>query len=313
MSLSWTPDGTVSGSFADGPSSGRCAGPLQQELARILIRGRRSHARQATYDFRASAPFTAGPFTGTLVSTLVLSPAGPGSGSSSIGSSSGSVHAHKVLFEQVILRYRVTAPPSALGVSFAGEAGPFCVALNTCRATGDLSLAFPRLESELEIAASRIVKSPVSRRQALRDFRAGRLPFEGPPSVGWVTPRLSETFADAGRCADAVSVPSLGLGFAPFGPGTGREIPVNLFDSGATDPLRTHCPGPEAADALGFGDTLASAKIPRRELLQRNWTFTVRAAGGFSAPGYVGARSGELPVTMSLLKVIAGTGTGRSS
>jgi hypothetical protein len=221
------------------------------------------------------------------------------------------------LVEQVVLRYRVSAPATTFTIAFGGERGPFCHALNTCRAYGSLTLNLPRLQGVVDILATRNVKTRASRRQALRDLRAGRLPVIGAP-LNWVTPRLSETFHDGGTCAESLPVPNWALGFGSFGPSRrGLTVTVSglgggdspLPGPGESDPLRTHCPGPEALDALAPQATLASARIPVAVLLRRHRTITLRTRGGFIVPGYDGTRGGELPVTMSLLKVIAGTQT----
>jgi hypothetical protein len=283
-------------------------------MARLLVRGRRSRARRPSYDLRGSLPFAAGPFSGTVVSTLELRPPPPspggvfsgGFGDGGGGWSSGPAP-HKVLVEEVDLRYRVTAAPSTFAFPFAGEPGPFCTALNSCGARGSLSLAFPRLMREVEISASREVKRRVSRRQALRDFRAGKLPILGGPPLSWVAPRLTESFADQGSCTDSVPAPQLALDFGSFFPSR-RGLQIAITGAGGADPLRTHCPGPEAADVVPNGSgALAGAHVPRSQLLERRWTFTLRAAGGFAGTGYSGTRSGQLAVAMSLLKVIAGT------
>jgi hypothetical protein len=317
LGLRLQPGGAVAATFENGGlSSGHCAGPLSQDLARILIRGHRSRGRRPSFDFRGATPFTAGPFSGTLTSTLVLRPFPPSElggalvGVSSNGSSSGPP-LRKVLVEEVDLRYRVAAAPATLNFTFAGEPGPFCNALNSCGAHGSLSLAFPRLQTEVEIMASRIVKKRIGRAQALRDFRAGKLPIFGAPPVSWLGPRLSESFTNVGTCTDAVTAPQFTLVFGGF-----STVAVPVVASGPTnpDPLRTHCPGPVGADVLGSANgigTLAAASIPRRQLLERQWTFALDAGGGFSAPGYTGARSGRLTVSMSLLKVIAGTHKGQ--
>jgi hypothetical protein len=261
----------------------------------------------------------AGPFTGTLDSTLVLRPAAPQAGQSgfsfSSGSSGSSSPTHKQLLERVLLRYRVSAPAETLAVSFGGEGGPFCIALATCGASGSLSVAFPRLQGEVDVFAIRPLKARVSRRQALRDFRAGKLDLFGPAPLSWVNPRVSETFQDGGTCTDTVPAPTYVLGIGLTAPLFRRALPVTVssVDNGSgVDPLRTHCPGPNGQDVLSRGETLARARLPLRALLSRRWTLTLRAGGGFAAPGYTGTRSGELPVTLSLLKVIAGTQTARS-
>jgi hypothetical protein len=311
MSLNLSPGGAVSGEFPPGAlSSGHCAGPLSQDLARLLIRGHRSHARQPTFDLRGSMPLTAGPFSGELESTLVLHPepsAGSSGGSSFSSGGPGSPPSSKVLLEEVDLRYRVSLPSGTLGLSFAGGPGAFCAALDSCGAHGSLSFAFPRLTGEVQISAARVVKRRVSRAQALRDLRAGKLHVFGGAPLSWVAPQLSETFTDGGTCTDSVPAPELGLEFGPLTGTAPRNLQVAVVNLDSRDPLRTHCPGPEAADALEGNGALATARIPHRRLLEHRWTFSLREQGGFGSPGYVGVRHGRLGVTMSLLKVIAGT------
>jgi hypothetical protein len=306
--------GIPEGSF----SSSHCAGPLPQELALVVIHGHRSRARFPTFDFRGSFPFVAGPFSGTLESTLELKPASGSAGGfgsfvgSSIGSSYSSSPARKVLYEQVELRYRVSAAPANLGASFAGERGPFCLAFDVCGARGSLTLAFPRLRSTLDLYAFRTVKVRVGRRQALRDFRAGRLSITPGGPVGWVVPRLSETFSDGGTCTDSVAVRDLQLELGAFGESSRKGLPLAVTDFNS-DPWRTHCPGPESQDILGgAGHTLVRASISRRRLLQRTSTITLRTGGAFGAPGFVGSRSGQITLSLSLLKVMAGTVPGEA-
>jgi hypothetical protein len=312
MSLNPLPGGAVTAEFEPGAvSSGHCAGPLSQDLARFLIRGHHSHARYPTYDFRTSMPITAGPFSGELKSTLVLRPnfaAGSSGGSFfSSGGLGSPPRSPKVLVEGVNLRYRVSVSSGALGFSFAGAPGPFCSALDSCGAHGSLSFAFPRLTREVQVSAGRLVKQRVSRVQALRDFRAGRLQIFGAAPLSWVAPQLSETFTDGGTCSDSMPAPELALGFGSFSGPDARNLQVAVVGDGGDDPLRTHCPGPEAADALDGYGALATTRISRRRMLAPRLTFPLRGRGGFGGPGYVGHRDGSLVVSMSLLKVIAGT------
>jgi hypothetical protein len=322
LSLNFKPGRIVTADFGGAVSSGHCAGPLGQDLQRILIRGRRNRSRAPTFDLRGSLPFTAGPFSGTLTSTLLLAPQpmAPGLPASFVsgGIGSGPVpQQHRQLVEQVILRYRVTASATTFTIAFGGERGPFCHALGTCQAYGSLMLNLPRLQGDVDVLALRDVKTRVGRHQALRDLRAGRLSVIG-ATLNWVTPRLTETFHDGGTCTESLPVPAWGLGFGSFGPSRhglvvtvaglgGADSP--LLGPGATDPLRTHCPGPEGPDALAPHATLASARIPVAALLRRHRMITLRTRGGFIVPGYDGTRNGELPATMSLLKIIAGTQT----
>lgn len=317
LMLSLKPHGVVTGSFGDTLTSGRCAGPVAQELAAVPIRGRRSTGARPSWDLSESVPYAAGPFTGTLVSTLVLTP-GHSSSSSSSSSSSGSFFGgggspssskpHKVLVEEVDLFYRFRTAPGALGFSFRGDPGPFCAALESCGATGSATLGFPSFFGLFPVTASRVVSAPVSRRQALKDFRAGKLHFGLELPVAGPPVQLSELFEDAGKCTDEVPAGALVIGLGPlFGPNAALPLTVNLGDVGEDELLRTHCPGPEATDVYGTSQLLTSLRIPRRRLLARHWTFALSSRGVFGVPGYVGARNGQLDVSMSLLSVTAGT------
>ena len=164
-------------------SSGRCAGPLAQDLAGVRLRVRKTGGRRPSFDLRGSQSFVGGPFSGTLVSTVVLRPSSLGgvetSGSSSSGSFPGPPPRRKVLVEQVTLRYRVASLPGALDTSFSGEPDPFCAALDSCGASGTLRLSLLQPQKELVLSASRTVKTRVSARRAVADLRRGRLRLGG--------------------------------------------------------------------------------------------------------------------------------------
>jgi hypothetical protein len=84
-------------------------------------------------------------------------------------------------------------------------------------------------------------------------------------------------------------------------------VAVGLLSSGPSDPLRTYCPGPEFADVFGTSPAVAVGTISRRRLTQRQSVVGLVARGGFAAPGYTGARSGSVRLSLSLVKVVAGT------
>ncbi len=312
--LSLTPkgNGSVAASFDQPPSSGRCAGPLAQDLAPVPVAGRRSRGRRPSLDFRGSAPFTAGPYSGTLASTLQLSPAPAGESGFSSSSSSGSSSSpalHPVLVEEIQLHYAVSTLPGGLNVSFAGENGPFCAALGSCGTSGSLTATFPSERSGLDLFASRIVRTPVGRRGVIADFRAGRLGFDGGPSVTLSGGRLDERLGNGAgmACADAVPLPDQQLSFGQGGPSHGRRIPVTLSGASGIDPLRTHCPGPEFTDVIGASQNYAQARIPVRQLLKRRSLVSLSTDGGFGGIGYDGTRGGAVRVQLSLLSVVAKT------
>jgi hypothetical protein len=298
-------------------SSGRCAGPLPQDLAGLRLPVSKTAGRRPSFDLRGSQSFGAGPFSGSVVSTLVLRPSSIGGGSTSTsGSSQGPPSGRKVLIEQVTLRYRVATVPGALEVSFGGEPDPFCAALDACGATGTLSLSPAPLDGTLTLTASRIVRRRIGSRQAIADFKAGRLgkPF-GIFGGRARTAEVTETYAGGGglRCQDSSSsqfAESLFVGGPPGGgAGVGdHEVGMTLNEPPDVAVLRTHCPGPTDIDVFGNSmGVVARGSIGLRELLARHSTVSLSNPGGFSAVGYVGSRSGAIGFSLALEHVRAGT------
>ncbi|MBV9339071.1 MAG: hypothetical protein JO243_24545 [Solirubrobacterales bacterium] len=307
-------------------SSGRCAGPLAQDLAGLHLALAKTGGRRPTYDLRGTQSYVAGPFSGTVVSTMVLGPASGGFASGGFSSSSasgfGGPPRHKVLTERVSLTYRVASLPGALETSFAGTSDPSCAALDSCGATGTLSLSPAVLQGRLIVTASRAVHRSVSGRQAIADFRAGRL---GKPlgSLGGRSGAavVSETYAggDGLRCQDSVSSnegeflfvgPGPGPGFGGSGvggPGRGGAVGLTLSVSPRAPLLRTHCPGPTDVDVFGSFGVSARGSVSDADLLRRSSDVALSDPGGFGGVGYVGSRSGAIRLSLTLERVSAGT------
>jgi hypothetical protein len=299
-------------------SSDRCAGPTAQDLARLTLPVRRLGARRPSYDLHARRSFAAGPFTGTVVSTLVLRPAGSGG----VSSSSGSFQAppatgrrHKILFERVALRYRMTSLPSALTATFSGETDPFCVALASCGATGSLVLSLPGFARTFTVTAQRQVSRRVSARQAIADLRRGVLPLNaGPPIPFSAGPavQVNETFraGDGSSCQAASTTRQaqviVGSGLLA---GSRHAVQVVLSDPNETGLVRTYCPGPDDRDLFGRGTIVARSRLEREQLLRRSSVFALSRSGAFAGPGYGGTLGGAMRFSLSLQRVRAGTVT----
>lgn len=297
-------------------SSGRCAGPTAQALARLAVPVRRFGAqRRPSYDVRTSRGFVAGPFTGRLVSTLVLRPSSGGFSSSSSSQSFGPPPAappHKVLVEQVTLRYRAASLPSALTTRFSGEPDPFCAALASCGATGTLALSLPRVAQTFVVTASRVVAKRVNSRQAMADLRRGLLSL----SPGALVPtasaaaQVSESLrtADGALCQASSTTRQAEVFFTP-GPGAARHgLNVVLNDPADAGVMRTYCPGPSDADVFGaHANVLASARVGLAQLVRRRSVFMMSRPGSFAGVGYVGTRGGALQFSLTLERVRAGT------
>jgi hypothetical protein len=320
--------------------SGRCAGPTEQDLAQLTLPVSKTGKKRASFDLRSTQTFGAGPFSGTLVSTVVLRPATTGgftasaSASGGSGSSSGSffppalppARGHKVLLEQVTqvlleqvtLAYKLTSLPGALDVAFAGEPDPFCEALGSCGTSGSLVLSLSGLDRTVSITASRVVGRRVGARQALADLRRGRLRFEpgvSAPTPGSPTAQVIETFQapDGSRCADTTAANGALLSF-DAAPG-GRGLLATLIDSTAGGLVRTHCPGPADSDVFGSspgnpfgGGGVASGPIAPAALASGQIVVSLANPGSFTGVGYAGTRSGAIPLSLSFERVVqAGT------
>jgi len=301
--------GRLVGAIEPPPSSGRCAGPLASDLQGLTLAVRESPGRHPSFDLRTSRTFTAGPFAGTLVSTVTLGPS-RGLGGSSSSSSSGSFFPgrprRRGFVEHVRLRYGVTGAGAPLTVAFAGESDPFCAVLDSCGATGDVALSAPAFSGTLTLEGSRQVARREDARQVLADVRHGRVSLFGEVTSGVLT---SETFvrATGSRCQDSVAdvgVLTVG-GIPPAGRTTATLIPAPT----AEDVLRTHCPGPSTSDVFGSNDQpeLISGPISAAQLLAPHSALTVSDPGGFSGLGYVGSRSGAIGFSFSLEGIRGGT------
>jgi hypothetical protein len=305
--------GGLAGRIEPPLSSSRCAGPTAQDLARVTFRVRRLGGRRPTYDVRERRGFAAGPFTGTVVSTLVLRPSTGGGGSSSSGSFSTAPTAppgHRFLLEQVALRYRVASLPSALSATFSGEPDPFCAALASCGATGSLALSLPRFSHTFVLRATRVVRTRVSSRQALADLRHGMLSLGlGPPvSTGrGLQAEVSETFqgGEGSSCRAASRSRQVQLFVNPEVRRGGAH--VVLSDPDLAGLMRTYCPGPSDSDLFGRSRAVATATLSREQLLRRRSVFALAASGSFAGLGYAGTRGGALQFSLTLEQVRAGT------
>ncbi len=314
LSVSRRGHGRLVGRIEPPVSSGRCAGPTAQDLGRLGFQVKRSGGKRPSYDLRGRRSFVAGPFTGTVVSTLVLRPSSGGGGFSSSGSfSSGAPPRRKVLLEQVTLRYRVASLPSSLDSTFSGESDPFCAALNTCGASGNLALSFPRFAGTLVLSGSNEVPRPVSSRRAISDLRRGRL-FLGGGAPGpldrGLSSQVSETYvaADGSRCQSTSTSRQAHMFFASAGPTGGRlGLQVALVDPNDAGVLRTYCPGPADTDVFGTKPQVASTSVSVAQLLRHRSVISLSRNGDFAGVGYAGTRGGSVAFSLTLERVRAGT------
>lgn len=244
--------GRLAGQIEPALSIGRCAGPLQQDFARLTLPVKRSGGKHPSFDLRASQSFAAGPFSGLMVSSLRLRPApsGGGSSTSSSGVSGPATPTHHILLEQVTLHYRVASLPGAVDAGFSGEPDPFCAALGSCGTSGSVALSVGDFRHTIAVTATRVVPKRLGARQILADLRRGRLTMDGgefpPSSPSTVPTAASETFraADGTQCQASSSAHQAQLFFGP-GPESRptSALEVSLGDADNPSLLRTTAQG----------------------------------------------------------------------
>jgi hypothetical protein len=295
-------------------SSGRCSGPLAEDLARIAIPVRTSGGRHPSFDLRGSRSISAGPYVVQVNSTLRLHPGAGGSLSSSFGGSffgggggGGSRHPRKRLEEDVVMRYRLPPASGALQASFHTAPEPFCETLGACGTTGTLSISLAGAARALTIEASRFVHHRFGRARVLADLRAGKLSAGG---QGFVRATVTETLQSGGSvtCTDtrAESLPIL------VGGGGHNSFMAGLLDNQFGDSMRTYCPGPLDADVLASGIGVAQGAPFAGALGEPRISVTFSQGGTFSGPAYGGSWRGGLTLALSRVGIRARTITVRA-
>jgi hypothetical protein len=315
--------GGFGGSFGGtGISSGVCAGPLEGDLNKLAIPIRESRGKHPSFDLRTRKAFTAGPFSGELVSTLDLTPDLQGGFSSSGGSSSSGSGSsptpprRTVLVERIQMRYRLAATAGALQESFSGAGDPFCQVLDACGVSGTSDLTL-RHVSSIDLSASRIVRRVVSRARAIADLRAGKFSLGLLVGLGArvsVAEKLQRP--DATVCRDVRTV-STQLLLSPSPGGLDAILGSPAFGTPA-DALRTHCPGPSTADVFGSGQgfgnggftvagAFAQGSLKFALLGRRILVVALTRGGRFSGFDYSGSRGGAVLLTLARTQLRAGT------
>ncbi len=321
-------------------SSGRCAGPVAGELAKARLPARRLGTHELGFDLHGETPFAAGPFSGALISTVVLRPdttdqfQSSTSGSSASSTSSGgggNAGGGKApppprLVEHADIRYRISGATGPLVFGFAGAPDPLCEPFDDCGAAGSLALSLSGYRDTLEVSGSRIVSRRIGRRRALADLRAGRLALGSDQPALYSMPRavVSETLTrTGGACADAARQPvTLAIGGFMFdGPAGVLRAVLGTPAYQSSEPLRTHCPGPSANDVTGASNpinagpgsgTIAYGSLALKDLGSRDLTIALSGRGSFVSPGYSGTRAGSLRFSLHLIAAAGGTRRERS-
>ena len=310
-------------------SGGRCAGPLADQLARLRLGAVRLGTRAIGFDLRGRVPFAAGPYSGELISTLVLRPDTTdqvGGGGTTVFASSSSSSASpsprrrtRVLIEYVRFRYRVSGASGMIGADFAGTRPPDCEVLDSCATSGTVRLGTTPFAETITLTGSRAVTRAVGRRRALTDARAGRFLLYATPLLKPIGTTTTEAIVRTGgagaSCVDTTTARATlfagvtGAGFAR------RGVLFALSDAGdGSDPLRTNCPGPTGADIAGSSSPfdfapalLTSGVLAPRALGAPHTLITMRNAARFRSAGYTGTRVGALTISLALSSANTGT------
>jgi hypothetical protein len=286
--------------------AGRCAGPLASDLAGAMpsatVERRRLLDGVTRIDLSGSRPFAAGPFSGELESTIVLTRRSDRvPDDSEISREVGGERPRRRRIASFELTYSIARRAGTLVTEFAGVPEPFCLALDACGLTGthELRLGAQRRSGTLALygfGPARAVRGR-SFRAALAAVRAGRLHVDA--SVRWsggpATGTGTATRGGPAVCSDTVEVD------LPEARGAVRRGGVVLrlargegFDAEA-DPLRTRCPGPGAPDLAG--GAVARGLIPARRLGARRLALALRP-GPAVRGSFAIVRRGEIPLTL---------------
>jgi hypothetical protein len=298
-----------------GFSSGRCAGPLRQELASLFPIGSFDAGglgrHSAVLDLSQKRPFVAGPFSGELTSTIrARMPRVEADDESSSSTIPSNLLPRKRRELMLVMEYRLRQGSGSLVSNFAGTAHPFCLPFDACGVRGSINYsasATPDSGSLTIYAHRRVGKhEQVSLRSALRDLRANRLRLEllldpGEGTQGRVSSSLSR--ADGSTCTDPGESASTDIALEQRRGGI--RFGLDASDDATVDALRTHCQGPDERDIRG-AEPLAGAIVTYRELLRKRVRVRLTPKASFASVAYAGTLAGSLGIELDRVALQAG-------
>jgi hypothetical protein len=307
---------------ADDFSFGRCAGPLADDFLNAMPESKPVVAARlgegAVVDMRGRKPFAAGPFSGEVISTLVLRPSRDNSRStSSSGTAPSAGRGPRVRYGQLVATYMITGLTGDLGWSFGGTPGDACAPFDTCGLSGDLSLRAAVPNGRLTIDSMRRIgrRRAETVASALAALRRGGTHVSADAELGDFT-KLPPTVAipadetvTPGGGATCTATPKLDEPVL-FAVRTNTGLSLRLQNGGNTvpDPMRTRCPGP-ASDELGFDNALAAGSLPLSAVGAKQASVELRPAASFDTVGFSGTGHGTLVLSLRLVRLRAGTRT----
>ncbi|HEX8120444.1 MAG TPA: hypothetical protein VF549_04180 [Solirubrobacteraceae bacterium] len=286
--------------------AGRCAGPITADSTALLpaveIPLRRLIEGTARMDFTGRGAFASGPFSGEVVSTVVITrhsrrdrelrrPRRP------TGRASARPRARPVRVE---VRYRIASLSGTLTTDFTGADAPWCARLDACGMRGRhaLSLGVP----DGDDGTIRFLGfGPLRRRTqagALAALRSGALELQsGAEHVVPVTGRADVSWPEGPRCRDTVARDLRLLRTAVSRQGLVVSL-AHVTDpiSESDDPMRTRCPGPTTADvdSAASPELLASGTSRGARVGDQRIVVTLAPSGPGGGPDFSASRSGEI-------------------
>jgi hypothetical protein len=295
-----------------GLDTGRCAGPdLAAVTTRLpapqipLARLERGHT---SIDLSARVPFTSGPFSGRVISTLRLH-VGRMRRTAVSGDDSAPVDRARGRLVRVVdyrTVYRVTALEGQLSASFHGLRDPLCAPVDACGVSGVENWAILSSGGTVLIQASALARpsdhglggmvAAVRRRGGRGDVLAyGDLRHE----VGTTSARVERSGGTSCHDTRSALPPYFDTQASRTGVVLGLGVP-DLYPSGP-DLLRTGCPGPTQAGAL-TRQRIGSGRLPLSAITARRLELPLRAGGRFDDGAYAGPWRGRFTMRLQRVK-----------
>jgi hypothetical protein len=247
-------------------------------------------------DMSGSVPFSDGPYSGELVSTLHAR-FGPTKVSRSEDSSGHGRSRRPTRLVTGTVRYRIEHLAGRATATFAGLPAPGCLPLDACSSAGFASLGVDLrsrvLRAEIWAVPPRSARSP--RRALVSALRHGRAQIDAYAdfetrtglATGPTQAELSRDGADPCRDTGRAEVPL--LTFTAHGPRL-RLTLGGPHDGGSAQAFDSRCPGPVAGDVLGDG-ALARGATDLVSLARRSLRVQLTRNAPFAAGGYAGSLS----------------------
>lgn len=284
----------------------RCAGPVSDDvrslLPRRVVSERALRRGGGVLHFSADRAFSAGGFTGTLHSNVVMH-LGRTQDLLEAQRSDEPFRTHPVRRRAIDVRYRVERVSGQVVTGVRGLADPdLCGPLDACGLMGTVTTTTRASSGVAGVSALAGLRHS---RGELR--RAVGLAPGGAPSgvrafgsaywehdAGTIVSALTRD--GAGGCSDAQPVDGAGGLTLAFSRNV-VHASYGSSDSFPSDLLRTRCPGPPGAEAAGTG-ALATGTVPLSAFRRRRVTLRLTTGRSYRADGYRGSTSPDVTIVL---------------